>query len=511
MARTNQDWRQLPFDEQIQFFVGKLNVDTDSWRDVQGIEHDAVFVVAGAKGAVLQDFREVVTKAINDGATLEDFRKDFDRIVEARGWGYNGSRDWRSKVIWETNLRTSYAAGRYQQMQAVASRRPYWQWRHGGSRDPRPLHLALDGKVFRATDPFWQQIGTPPIAYGCKCSVFTLSQRDMDREGLTVEDGPRIGDRIKTLEGTETEVRPAEGWGGGHGRTTAERRQELADIVTRRLDPGLAAEVRREMETYVASNPPVDLRGDRLLERRLKAIEAVGEETVRRIEQNFAEALREAKVFVDKRPEDIEELARTGVIRPLFAVSNFDPAQWWKKESYVEDRRRWEYDLFGYPPATPIERRVVYGYVAREISSPEAVFKSETPNMYGGVTLELRPEVKARSSFSLDDSLYGTHERNSLMWQPSRLDSPNAASIFLDGGDLRRQGDILQGAADLSAIAQAKRELMQWPGYIEAHIHGGLTTANILGIIYPAGKSPSDEVRQWARQSGIEILEEEEP
>jgi hypothetical protein len=42
-----------------------------------------------------------VDKAITGGTTLEDFRKDFDRIVAKHGWDYNGGRNWRSKVIYE--------------------------------------------------------------------------------------------------------------------------------------------------------------------------------------------------------------------------------------------------------------------------------------------------------------------------------------------------------------------------------------------------------------------------
>ncbi len=103
-----------------------------------------VFAVAGAKGALLNDLREAVDRAIAEGITLEVFRKTFDQVVATRGWSYQGDRDWRSNIIYSTNLRTAYGAGRFEQLQAVKSRRPYWQWRHGGSRHPRPLHLAMD-------------------------------------------------------------------------------------------------------------------------------------------------------------------------------------------------------------------------------------------------------------------------------------------------------------------------------------------------------------------------------
>lgn len=98
----------LPFVEQIEFFRRKLNLPTDGWTDVRLHEHDWAFVVAGAnRDAIVSDFRAAVEKAIAGGSTLEDFRKDFDRIVATHGWDYNGGRNWRSRVIYDTNLATS--------------------------------------------------------------------------------------------------------------------------------------------------------------------------------------------------------------------------------------------------------------------------------------------------------------------------------------------------------------------------------------------------------------------
>ena len=105
----------LPFKEQIAFFERKLNLPTHSWIDIYAAEHEWAFTVAGAsKEDIVADFRTAVDKAIRDGTTLETFRKDFDTIVAKHGWAYNGGRNWRSKVIYDTNLATSRAAGRWQ-------------------------------------------------------------------------------------------------------------------------------------------------------------------------------------------------------------------------------------------------------------------------------------------------------------------------------------------------------------------------------------------------------------
>ena len=48
-------------------------------------------------------------EAIADGTTLDEFRDDFDGIVEKHGWSYNGSRGWHSRVIFDTNVNMAYA------------------------------------------------------------------------------------------------------------------------------------------------------------------------------------------------------------------------------------------------------------------------------------------------------------------------------------------------------------------------------------------------------------------
>jgi uncharacterized protein with gpF-like domain len=159
----------LPFDEAIDFFQKKINVPTLKWDDLWKGEHAKGFMVAGAyKDDLLGDFRDAVDKAISQGTTLADFRKDFDAIVQRYGWSYHGSRNWRSELIYSTNIRTAYAAGRYQQQMDpdVLAQRPYWLYKHGDSRVPRPEHLAWDGLVLPADDPWWNT-HYPPNGWGC--------------------------------------------------------------------------------------------------------------------------------------------------------------------------------------------------------------------------------------------------------------------------------------------------------------------------------------------------------
>jgi len=190
----------LPFREAIDHYRSKVRLPTQSWTDLWEGQHARAFVVAGAmKDDLLADIQASIGSALEQGTTLQQFRKEFDQIVARHGWPYNGGRNWRTRVIFETNLRTAYQAGRYKQQQAIAHRRPYWRYKHNDAVEhPRPQHVAWDGMVLRHDDPFWST-HYPPNGWGCGCRVETLAERDMKRLGTTIDQAPPIEWEEKTV------------------------------------------------------------------------------------------------------------------------------------------------------------------------------------------------------------------------------------------------------------------------------------------------------------------------
>lgn len=174
-----------PFAEQVEFFRQKLNLPSEHWDDIERAAHDRAFIVAGAQGAdLLDDLREAIDKAIQQGTGVDAFRKDFGRIVAEHGWtGWAGEGSkagvaWRTKVIYQTNMATSYAAGRWKQLNdpALLKVLPYWQYRHNDSVvTPRPLHVSWDGLTLPPDHQFWQT-HFPPNGWGCQCWVTAVSK-----------------------------------------------------------------------------------------------------------------------------------------------------------------------------------------------------------------------------------------------------------------------------------------------------------------------------------------------
>lgn len=186
----------LPFQEAIDFMAQKAAVPTQRWTDVWETAHSRAFMVAGAASqALVQDFQKAIQKAIEQGTTLQEFRKDFYGIVDKHGWhGWTGEGNpkteaWRIRTIYETNLNMAYSAGRYAQQTDpdVLAIFPFWVYRHSGNPHPRLQHKAWDGLTLRADDAWWRT-NYPPNGWGCGCMVESITARGLARMGKTGPD-----------------------------------------------------------------------------------------------------------------------------------------------------------------------------------------------------------------------------------------------------------------------------------------------------------------------------------
>lgn len=220
MSEMQAVFRQ-PFLEQVAFFRQKLGnlVPTARWDDLWKSQHDHGFMVAGAmKADLLADFAQAVTACVAQGKSLEWFRANFDSIVEKHGWAYKGPRDWRTRVIYQTNMLTSYAAGRLAQLREF----PLWIYRHSDLvTHPRPHHVVLDGLILPSNHHFWRT-HYPPNGWGCCCYV--LGARDAEDARLLGGDPdkrlPEGWDAIDPRTGEPAGI--DKGWGYMPGGTVVD-------------------------------------------------------------------------------------------------------------------------------------------------------------------------------------------------------------------------------------------------------------------------------------------------
>ena len=192
-------------EEAISFFRQKGYRIGFDYRDVWQQEHQAAFTVAKAMQLdLLTEIRAFVDAAIVDGTTLATFQKELMPRLQARGWW--GKQEMvdpqdgeaklvqlgsakRLEVIYDTNLATAYSEGQWERIQRNQQLFPFLHYGSSASSNPRHTHAAFSGLVLRADDPFWQS-HYPIKEYGCKCPVYQMTQRMLDREGLQVGKAP---------------------------------------------------------------------------------------------------------------------------------------------------------------------------------------------------------------------------------------------------------------------------------------------------------------------------------
>lgn len=218
----------LPPDDVVAYFRAKGYRLSWNWRDVLKEEHAKAFTVAHCmKMDVLQDIKGAMDKAFSEGVSLSAFKRDLIPILQAKGWWgrkvepspktgqlevYTAGTPWRLNTIYRTNMATSYAAGRYQQMTDNTVDQPLWMYDAVNDSRTRPTHAALDGQVFPADDPFWDT-HYPPNGFNCRCDVVPMSEGQAKRyssenSGITVNqssDGMSLPD-------------PEEGWDYNPGK-----------------------------------------------------------------------------------------------------------------------------------------------------------------------------------------------------------------------------------------------------------------------------------------------------
>jgi len=209
----------LPPEQAIKYFQAKGYQITWDWHEMWQEAHAKAFTVAKVSRLdLLQDIRGAVDKALVNGTTLADFRKELEPIMKAQGWwgrapvtGAQLGSPHRLETIFRTNLQTAYSAGRYKEAKENADDRPYWQYIAVMDIRTRPAHAALNGKIFRHDDVFWDT-HHPPLGFRCRCRTRAFTEKDIAKKGLKVLSGE--GDMVtKTVEvGRDKTPMQVTGW-----------------------------------------------------------------------------------------------------------------------------------------------------------------------------------------------------------------------------------------------------------------------------------------------------------
>ncbi|GAB6158288.1 hypothetical protein JCM39194_14880 [Desulfotomaculum varum] len=179
--------KEITFEEAVEYFGGKIPVTAKQFYEIAAEYQSLAFTVSGyTKVQVLKKFHDELLRAIKEGETMQSFRDRMNGFLEAQG--YEGVTNFQADNIFRTNVQTAYQVGHYRQMTDpdVLKLRPYWMYDAVNDSHTRPSHLAMDGRVFPADSPVWDT-WYPPNGFRCRCTVRSLSKRQVEQRGLKVE------------------------------------------------------------------------------------------------------------------------------------------------------------------------------------------------------------------------------------------------------------------------------------------------------------------------------------
>ena len=171
------------------------------WREVWQEENARAFTVAKAMSRdLLEDIREAVQKALDEGLTLKQFQDELRPRLVARGWWGRAmmtdpadgvekvvrlGSPARLRTIYQTNLRVSYMAGRWKRLERTKQAFPFLRYIAVKDARVRPEHASWDGTILPVDHPWWDT-HFPPNGWNCRCDVQPVNQRMIDRRGWEV-------------------------------------------------------------------------------------------------------------------------------------------------------------------------------------------------------------------------------------------------------------------------------------------------------------------------------------
>lgn len=193
---------ELAPEEAIQHFTAKGLQPTYNWYEMLNEQHDVAFTVAKMMDLdLLETVKGELEKALETGATLEDFKKALIPTLQKKGWW--GKKDVvgpdgfvttvqlgsasRLENIFRTNMQSAYAAGHWQAIVEGADDQPYLMYDAVDDYKTRKEHAEMDALVFPITHQFWQT-HYPPNGWGCRCGVIQMDADEVEEMGLTIGD-----------------------------------------------------------------------------------------------------------------------------------------------------------------------------------------------------------------------------------------------------------------------------------------------------------------------------------
>lgn len=260
-------------------------------------------------------------------------------------------------------------------------------------------------------------------------------------------------------------------------------------------------------KTTQPATPLVKTNEPELKAKRDELVKRIGQQRVEEAEANVKKLLEDSGVYMKVPNSEVMAFVLGDKFKTAHELGGRPGAPPpGSADDYLGARAWVEKKVLGIDDNTLGSDRPKYGYLgSKDLNSQEHL---DVSGAYGNITVEFKPEVRDRATFTGADSF-----KSGIA---SKIDDPNAASlaaITSRGHDksinVTDHADQIINAAKAKNLSELAEGLAPTGNaYLEAQIHGQLTAKDVKALHFrPTGyhDSPSPEVVQFAKDQGIDI------
>jgi len=170
-------------EELIRAFRGRIPMTKDEWRKLLTRMRSRAFTVAGqVQKDIVSDIQELIYKAIRDDWTMDELMSE----VERKGISYTGKawqhppatpmKPWHTELVFRNAISSIYNESRKELFNNpnVAKYVPALQYSAILDSRTRDTHRAMDGRIYKRTDPIWKE-WFPPNGHNCRCLTIPVT------------------------------------------------------------------------------------------------------------------------------------------------------------------------------------------------------------------------------------------------------------------------------------------------------------------------------------------------
>lgn len=198
---------QLPPGEASAYLANRTGIEvTYDWAQLWQDEHALAFTVSRlARADILDALYKGIEASVAGDMSRRDWTKSATELLKKEGWwgenivpvGTLGDtvttvfNARRLGLIFDTNITTAAAAGRWERLQSTKATYPYLTYKTREDGRVRAEHAPWNN-VTLPIDHAWWKTHYPPNGWKCRCFVFPMRQKEVDADPNLITTAPPV-------------------------------------------------------------------------------------------------------------------------------------------------------------------------------------------------------------------------------------------------------------------------------------------------------------------------------